>query len=118
MSTEKVLVPDGHGGYKKIDAVKISDGQQADAHRQNKILVEEALKASLERIAKAAEAFNKMHKVYATDYALEVDELIKAMYLEILNWKEFFPKELGGPAQFDVYCKEIYDWFVENKNKV
>lgn len=115
--TEKVLVSDGHGGYKQIDAVKVSNGSQANAEKQTKVLMEAAVKASHERIGLAAEAFNKMHKAYATDYALEVDELIKAMYLEILNWKEFFPKDLGGPAQFDVYCKEIYDWFVMNKDK-
>ena len=113
----KVMMPDGSGGYKQVDAEKFSDGSSAQQKKQEALLQEEAAKASWDRIGKAAESFNKMHKAYGTDFNLEAEEVVKAMYLEILNWREFYPRAMGGPERFDALCKEVFGWFEENKNK-
>lgn len=114
MVKEKVQIPDGGGGYSEVEADRV-DGQQADANRQNEQLQKEAQKAHWTRVGKGAEAFNKFHKAYATDFSLTEEELIKVMYLEILNWKEFYPEDLGGSQRFDELCKEAWAWFEENK---
>ena len=115
--SEKVMMPDGHGGYKQVDAQKFSDGSKAKKDKQEAVLHKEAAKASWERIGKAAENFNGMHKSYGTDFNLEAEEVVKAMYLEILNWREYYPLDMGGPERFDALCKEVFAWFEENKNK-
>lgn len=115
MSKEMVQIPDGNGGMIETEAEKFSDGASADAEKQQSRLDEEAAKAKETRIGAAAEAFNKYHKGYATDHRLSEDELVAAMHLELLNWREFWPKELGGVERFDEICDETYTWFEENK---
>lgn len=117
MTTEKIQMPDGSGNWKEVEAKKISDGASADVDKQQKALNEEKQKAHEERVGKAAEKFNEYHKAYATDYALTEEELVKAVYLELLNLKEFYPKDLGGPKRVDELCEEVWAWFEENKNK-
>lgn len=117
MPKEKIQMPDGSGNWKEVEAEKISDGDTADLNKQQKALDAEKQKAHEERVGKAAEKFNEYHKAYATDYALTEEELVKAVYLELLNLKEFYPKELGGPVRVDELCQETFEWFEENKNK-
>ena len=117
MGQENIQVPDGKGGYKTISANKFSDGAVADVSRQQKALDKEKKEAHEHRIGSAAEAFNKYHQAYATDYNLSEEELVKALYLEALNVKEFYPVELGGKERVDELCQEAFDWFEENKSK-
>ncbi len=114
---EKIKMPDGRGGFIQMEADKFSDGATADIDRQQKKLNEEKLKAHEERVGKAAEKFNSFHKAYATDYGITGEEIVKAVYLELLNLKEFYPADLGGPPRVDELCGEVFEWFEENKNK-
>ena len=114
MEDTKVTLPDGKGGFVTVDAKSHPGKTFPDPSKK---IQEESEKAAWERIGKAAENFNGYHKIYGTDYALETEELIGAMYLEILNWREFYPKELGGVERFDQICKLVNDWFQENKNR-
>lgn len=111
---ETVSVPDGKGGFKQVEADRF-DGQTADTSKQSEALQQEASQASEERVGAAAEAFNAMHKAYATDFNLTEEEVVKAMYLELLNWKEYYPPKLGGSQRFDELCKESWEWFEANK---
>ncbi len=116
MVEERMIdVPDGDGGFKQISAT-VHNGKTFDDPSGK--IQEEAEKAAWERIGAAAENFNKYVKVYGTDHALEAEEIISAMYLEILNWREFYPKDLGGIERFDQVCKLVNDWFQEHKNSV
>ncbi len=117
MTKEMVQMPDGEGGFKDVEADRFSDGATADNKKQQEKLDAERLQAHEERIGKAAEEFNRFHKAYATDYALTEEELVKTVYLELLNLKEFYPEELGGSKRVDELCREAFKWFEENKNK-
>ena len=112
MAEEMVKMPDGKGGYVEVAAERLN-GSTADAGKQQVAFDEEALKAHEERIGKAAEVFNGFHKAYATDNALTEEELVKGVYLELLNLKEFYPTELGGEERFDELCKQTHQWFQE-----
>ncbi len=112
MSKETVKMPDGKGGYVEVEADKL-DGSKADSGKQEAAFNAESLKAHEERVGGAAEAFNKFHKAYATDYALTEEELVKGIYLELLNLKEFYPEELGGQERFDELCHQTHLWFKE-----
>ena len=109
---ELIQVPDGKGGFTEMEAERF-EGGTADRDKQNKILAEESKKAHEERVGSAAEAFNGYHKLYASDHALSHEELVKAVYLELLNLKEFYPPHLGGTARVDELCTETYSWFKE-----
>lgn len=109
-----VKVPDGKGGYVEITAERIA-GQKADEQKQQRAMEKSLDKWS--RVTRATEQFNKYLRAYGNDYNLTREELAQALYLEILNWKEFWPADLGGPAHFDMLSKEVWDWFQENKTK-
>ncbi len=117
MSKELIDMPDGKGGFKKVEAEKFSEGAEADMSKQEKALQEEQQKAHEERVGKATEEFNRFHKAYATDYNLTEEELVKATYLELLNLKEFYPKELGGSARVDEVCREAWEYFEKHKHQ-
>jgi hypothetical protein len=110
MEKEKVQMPDGKGGYTTVEAERFSGGT-ADRDKQNQKLKEEAKKAHEERVGHAAEAFNGYHKLYASDHELSAEEVVKAVYLELLNLKEFYPEEMGGQKRVDELCAETYEWF-------
>lgn len=109
---EMVQMPDGKGGYIAISAERI-EGSKADVSKQQVVFDAEALKAHEARVGNAAEAFNGFHKAYATDHTLTEEELVKGIYLELLNLKEFYPKELGGEERFDELCSQTHRWFKE-----
>lgn len=69
------------------------------------------------RVGAATEKFNLYLKMYGNDYNLTREELAQALYLEVLNWKEFWPDAQGGPAKFDELSKEVWNWFQANKDK-
>jgi len=110
MHKEKIQLPDGKGGYVTTEAERFSGGS-ADRDKQNEKLRAESLKAHEERVGKAAEAFNGYHKLYASDHALSGEEVVKAVYLELLNLREFYPENMGGPLRVDDLCEETYTWF-------
>ncbi len=110
MEKELVQVPDGKGGFSEVEAERFNGGD-ADRDKQNQVLAEESKKAHEERIGEAAEAFNGYHKLYASDHSLDHEELVKAVYLELLNLKEFYPPHMGGSKRVDEICTETYEWF-------
>lgn len=112
MAEETVQMPDGNGGYVEVKAERL-DGSKADESKQQAAFNKENLKAHEERIGNAAESFNSFHKAYATDHNLTEEELVKAVYLELLNLKEFYPEELGGETRFDELCTQSHRWFQE-----
>lgn len=112
MAEETVKMPDGKGGYVEVQAERL-EGSEADVGKQEAAFNAEALKAHEERVGKAAESFNAFHKAYATDHALTEEELVKAVYLELLNLKEFYPAEIGGEERFDELCTQTHRWFKE-----
>ena len=114
MTKEMIQMPDGKGGFIEMEAEKFSGGA-ADRNKQNEILQAEAQKAHEERVGKAAEAFNGYHKLYASDHGLTGEEVVKAVYLELLNIKEFFPESMGGQKRIDELCTETYEWFQTQK---
>jgi hypothetical protein len=114
MTKELIEVPIGAGKTAKVSATR-HEGKKFNGV-ETKVQAE-GEKAYWERVGKAAEAFNAFHKAYGTDFNLEPEEIVSAMYLEILNWKEFYPENLGGPKHFDEICKEVWAWFEDNKNK-
>lgn len=115
MSKEVVDVPTGVGAV-PVEMTR-HDGQSVNMERSNAILAEAREKNSWDRIGKAAEAFNKMHQAYATDFGLTEEELSAAVYLENLNMRDFFPPNLGGPEAYDKLCKATWEWFEEQKKK-
>lgn len=98
-------------------AMNAHPGQTVDLKKSQEIMADAQEKAAWERIGRAAEAFNKMHQAYATDYALTPEELSCAVYLENVNMREFFPEDLGGTKGYDALCKAVWNWFSEQKNK-
>ena len=110
MSVDKVTMPNGE----EVPAKRVP-GSSADKEKQQKILAEASAKAKTERIGKAAEYFNAMHKAYARDYALSEDEVVAAMFLENLNCREYYPEEHGGTEEFDRITTDVLAWFDENK---
>jgi hypothetical protein len=117
VTKEIIEIPDGQGGMIETEAEKFSSGSKADTTRQQKTLEEEARKAREHRIGTAAEAHNNYVKAYATDHNMELEEIVAAMHLDMLNWREFYPKEEGGTKRYDEICDNTYLWFEENKNK-
>lgn len=109
-----VEIPMGNGTTIKKEAIR-HEGKEFE--NVDSKIHEEAVKASEERIGAAAEAFNKFHKAYATDFNLREEELIAAMYLEVLNWQEFYPDELGGKERFKEICDQTWKWFEKNKHQ-
>jgi hypothetical protein len=88
-------------------------GQTADATKQMAAIE----KDHWQRVGAATEKFNQYLKMYGNDYNLTREELAQALYLEVLNWKEFWPDAQGGPAKFDELSKEVWNWFQANKDK-
>lgn len=92
-------------------------GQTANVDKQQQVMAAASEKAHWDRIAHATESINKYIQSYGKDYNSTPEELAQAIYLEVINWKEFWPTDKGGPAQFDVLSKEVWDWFQANKTK-
>jgi len=88
-------------------------GQTANNAKQ----LEALEKSHWQRVGAAAERFNQHLKMYGNDYNLTQEEIAQALYLEVLNWKEFWPDAQGGPAKFDELSKEVWNWFQANKDK-
>lgn len=117
MTKEMIEIPDGEGGMAKVEANKFSDGATANVDKQQAVLAAEATKAREERIGACAEAHNRYVKGYASDHNMDLEEVAAAMHLDMLNWREFWPKDAGGIEGYDAICDETYTWFEENKNK-
>ena len=113
MSKELIDIPNGEGKTVQVPATR-HEGKKFEVEAK---MQEEGIKAHWERVGRASEAFNAYHKAYGTDFGLEADEVVSAMYLELLNWREFYPSDLGGPAHFDSICRDVWHWFEDNKNK-
>lgn len=97
-------MPDGRGGTRAI-ASKKDDPQTRVTET-----------SFWQRVGAAAEAYNKFHRIYATDHQLTSEEEAAAVYLEVLNIRTFYPKEIGGPERYDALCKMVWEWFEKNKN--
>jgi len=91
--------------------------ENSDGERQQKVFAQQAAQASWERIGTVAEKINQTVKALGTDYNLSVEELIKAMYLDLINWREFYPRDQGGPERFDILCRETIQWFESQLGK-
>ena len=94
-----------------------SAGSVNDEKRQAELLAKKAAEDRQTRIAEAAESFNKYHKLYSQDHHLSPDETAAALFLENLNFREFWPESLGGIEEYDRITREVYDWFEANKHK-
>jgi hypothetical protein len=68
-----------------------------------------------QRIGEAAQKFNEYHTAYGIDHRLETEEIAAAVYLELLNIREYYPERLGGTAAFDKICADTVAWFNTNK---
>lgn len=110
-------VPDGRGGMRDVTIEKEWRSKGADKERADKARKEAEEKAFWQSVGRAAEAYNKFHKIYATDHNLTPEEEAAAVYLELLNIREFFPQELGGSKRYDEICKGVWEWFEKNKNE-
>ncbi len=112
----KIELPDGKGGFLKVEAER-RDGQTIkDPERQQAIHAKEQQNAFWKRVGQAATRFNAMEKAYGTEAALTEEEMFAAKYLDLLNWQHWFPKELGGPAHATDICKTVQAWFLEQLN--
>lgn len=90
-------------------------GQSANASKQQQAFQAAQEKTHWEQVGKAAESFNRYLHQYSSDYNLSQEEMAQALYLEVLNWKEFWPAAQGGPAKFDELSKDVWNWFQANK---
>jgi hypothetical protein len=111
-----IKVPDGRGGMREAPVEHEHRGGTADQTKAEaaRAKVEEA--SFWKRVGHATEAYNSFHKIYATDHELTPEEEAAAVYLDLLNIREFFPKELGGTERYDELCKVVWTWFEQNKN--
>jgi hypothetical protein len=106
-------IPDGHGGWKKVEADVLPGSKQNTekaAHAMARAQEEDFFK----RVGSCTEALNKFIQVYANDHALTPEEIIAAIYLENCNNRHFFPE---GTAKFDHICQDVWAWFQENVKK-
>jgi len=113
---ETIKIPDGRGGMRDAPVEHEHPGGTGDKTKAEiaRAKVEET--SFWKRVGQATEAYNRFHKIYATDHELTPEEEAGAIYLEVLNIREFFPAELGGTKRYDELCKIVYEWFERNKN--
>jgi hypothetical protein len=111
-----IAVPDGRGGMRDAQIEHTHKGGTGDAEKAMAARAKVEESSFWKRVGKATEAYNKFHKIYATDHELTPEEEAGAVYLELLNIREFFPVELGGTKRYDELCKLVWEWFEKNKN--
>jgi len=95
-----------------ITATKV-EGSSVNKSKQEEAMSEAVDNAFWERISDAAKSFNKFHSSYARDFGLTELELVSATFLENLNLREFFPKEVGSSEAYDEITSKVYSWFQE-----
>jgi hypothetical protein len=113
MPKKLIDVPDGKGGWKKIEAEEVPGSKQDSekaAHAMAKAQEEDFFK----RVGTCTQAVNDFIKLYANDHGLTQEEVIAAIYLENCNNRHFFP---DGAAKFDKICQDVWAWFQENVRK-
>jgi hypothetical protein len=113
MEKEFIDVPDGNGGWKKVEAEKFPGSKQNPekaAHAMAKAQESDFFK----RVGACTEALNSFIKLYGRDHGMTHEELAAAVYLENCNNRHFFP---DGIAKFDKICQDVWTWFQENVNK-
>jgi hypothetical protein len=114
MTKEVIPVPDGHGGWKKIEAEKVPGSKQNTekaAHAMAKAQEEDFFK----RVGTCTQAINDFTRLYAQDHGMTSEEIVAAVYLENCNNRHFFP---DGMTKFDRICQDVWAWFQENVRKV
>ena len=91
-------------------------GKSADVKKQEEILVkaQSSREDFYSRVGSCTQSLNQFLRAYARDYSLSQEEVIAAVYLENLNNRTFYEK---GAVPFDEICKDVFDWFEENKSK-
>ena len=116
MAKQIIDFPDGKGGMRKVEAEPFA-GQKHDEERAAKAFDKAISESAWIRVGRAAEAFNKFHRAYATEEGLTKEEFMAAVYLENLNMREFTPKEDGGSEYYDHICKLTWEEFERKKQE-
>lgn len=110
-----VKIPDGKGGFKEVEGTEFKPTTTPDKKKQSAMIQNGAIKDREERIANAAEACINIMTAYGSENDLAFDELGAALYLAVLNYRGFYPVEMGGVAAFDSMCLETAQYFDQNR---
>lgn len=113
----KIDIPDGNGGWKQVEATEFTAATKPDRKTQTNILSTQATKDRMDRITRATEACINILTAYGTEQDLSTDELGAAMYLAVLNYRQFYPEDKGGIEAFDSICADIATYFKANLPK-
>ena len=110
-------IPNGKGGWKQVEATEFKATTIPNKKTQTNILSTQATKDRMDRITQATEAFINILTAYGVEQDLSTDELGAAMYLAVLNYRNFYPDDKGGITAFDNICNDIATYFKANLPK-
>ena len=112
-------VPDGRGGWKNVSVpqrrgwedVKLAGPlktEQANVKMQQEKMDKVLANDFWTNVGQCTEALNSFLKVYAMERNLSHEEVVSAIYLELLNNRHFWPK---GSDDVDKLCSATLDYF-------
>jgi len=114
----KVAIPDGKGGWQDAPLRKPRTKVTSDEGKRQQAMQEVQEKDFFERVGACTESLNQYLEIYSKDHGLDKEEVIAAIYLELLNNLEFYPEELGGKKRVEAICKDVNSYFQRHKNDV
>lgn len=88
---------------------------RVDEKRRQATLGAQAL--FLEHAGELTEAISRFMKGFCQEHEMSMEEGAGGVALLCCNMREFFPKELGGPAKFDEIASGMQDYFDKEKGK-
>ena len=115
---EKIKVPDGRGGWQETTLREPRKKVTSDAQKKEAALQKAQEEDYFERVGSCTVALNQFLEIYARDHGLDKEEVIGALYLEVLNNLEFYPKKEGGRKKVERICADVNAYFQENKGGV
>lgn len=110
--TEKVLIPDGLGGWKEVEATPMAGRADVDAEKQAQVLAQQYY----EDAGYLAEQLGKFATGICRERGLTPEHLAFGISLLAINIREDFPAENGGPLGFDTQASaagEYYDRHID-----
>jgi len=110
---EMVSVPDGNGGWKKIEATRVP-GSKQDPNKASQAMAQAQEADFFKRVGACTQSLNDYIRLYGQDHGLTQEEIVAAVYLENCNNRHFYP---DGLVKFDNICKDVWSWFQENVKK-
>jgi len=113
MAKKIIDVPDGKGGWTKVEADEVP-GSKQDPEKAARAMAKAQEEDFFKRVGACTQSINEFVRLYAQDHGLTSEEIAAAVYLENCNNRHFFP---DGLAKFDKICQDVWAWFQENVRK-